>query len=208
MCFSIISFYLITQIRLCYFFSTSLTMVYSILFWFSFCFIWLFVCFEQSLRGNGQKIVLGLYVIVQGLSHVRLFGNPWIAVCHVSLSFTISQSLLKFMPIELVMLFNHLILCHPLLLLPLIFISMGVFSSESALHIRWPKYWSFSLGLYEKRKENQFSSFITCKLYLFSLSSPEFILLWYCPSKKHTESQSTRCDTVSPHWLYCKGDIG
>ena len=116
MCFSIISFYLITQIMLCYFFSTSLTMVYSILFWFSFRFIWLFVCFEQSLRGKGQKVVLGLYVIVQWPSHVRLFGSPWIAACHVSLSFTTSQSLLTFMSIELVMLSNHLILCHPLLL--------------------------------------------------------------------------------------------
>jgi len=62
-------------------------------------------------------------------------------------------------------------------------------------------------GYMKKRKENQFSSFITCKLYLFSLSSPESTLWWHCPSKKHTESQSTRCDTVSPHWLYSKGDI-
>ena len=105
-----------------------------------FSFIWLFICFEQSLRGKGQKVVLGLYVIVQWLSHVWLFGSPWIAAFHVSLSFTISRSWLKFMFIELVMLSNHLILCHPLLLLPSIFTSMGVFSSESALHIRWPKY--------------------------------------------------------------------
>ena len=64
-----------------------------------------------------------------------------------SLSFTISQSLLKLMPIESVMPSNHLILCHPLLLLPSIFPSIRVFSNESALHIRWPKYWSFSFSI-------------------------------------------------------------
>ena len=77
---------------------------------------------------------------------VRLFATPWTAACQASLSFTISQSLLKLMSIELVMPSNHLILCCPLLLLPSIFPSNRVFSSESALHIRWPKYWSFSIS--------------------------------------------------------------
>ena len=80
-----------------------------------------------------QKIV----VIVQSLSHVWLFATPWSVACQASLSFTISRSLLKFMFIGLVMLFNHLILCCPLLFLPM-FPSIRVFSSESALHIRWP----------------------------------------------------------------------
>ena len=81
---------------------------------------------------------------VQSLSHVRLFATPWTTACQASLSITNSQSPLKPMSIESVMPSNHLILCHPLLLLPSIFPSIGDFSNESALHIRWPKYWSFS----------------------------------------------------------------
>ena len=80
---------------------------------------------------------------VQSLSHVRLFEVPWTAAHQASLSITNSWILLKLMSIELVMPSNHLILCHPLLLLPSIFPSIRVFSSESDLHIRWPKYWSF-----------------------------------------------------------------
>ena len=77
---------------------------------------------------------------VQSLSHVRLFATPWIAACQASLSITSSWSLLKLMPIELVMPSSHLILCHPLLLLPPIPPSITVFSNESTLRIRWPKY--------------------------------------------------------------------
>ena len=72
---------------------------------------------------------------------------PWSAACQPSLSFTISWSLLKLMPIESVMPSNHLILSHPLLLLPSIFPSIKVFSNESVLHIRWPKYWSFRFSI-------------------------------------------------------------
>ena len=85
-------------------------------------------------------------VVVHSLSHARLFATPWSAARQASLSFTISQSLLKLMSIESVMPSNHLMLCHPLLL-PSIFPSIGVFSNESALHIRWPKYWSFSFNI-------------------------------------------------------------
>ena len=81
------------------------------------------------------------------LSHVRLFATPWTAVCQASLSITNSQSLLKLMSIELVMPSNHLILCHPLLLLPSIFLNIRVFSNQLVLHIRWPKYWSFSFSI-------------------------------------------------------------
>ena len=84
---------------------------------------------------------------VQSLSHVRLFATPWIAARQASLSITNSQSLPKPMSIELVMSSNHLILCHPLLLLPSIFPSIRVFSNESALRIKWPKYWSFSFSI-------------------------------------------------------------
>ena len=81
---------------------------------------------------------------VQSLSHVRLFVTPWTAACRASLSITSSQSSPKLMSIESVMPSNHLILYHPLLLLSSIFPSIRVFSNDSALHIRWPKYWSFS----------------------------------------------------------------
>ena len=83
---------------------------------------------------------------VQSLSHVQLFVTPRTTVCQASLSITNSGSLLKLMSIESVMPSNHLILCCPLLLLPSVFPSIRVFSSESVLHIRWPKYWSFSLA--------------------------------------------------------------
>ena len=84
---------------------------------------------------------------VQSLSPVRLFATPWIAARQASLSVTNSQSLLKLMPIELVMPSSHLILCCPLLLLPPIPPSIRVFSTESTLHMRWPKYWSFSFSI-------------------------------------------------------------
>ena len=84
---------------------------------------------------------------VQSLSHVWLFVTPLTAACQASLSITNSWSLLKLIYIELVMPSNHLILCCPLLCLPSIFPSIRVFSNESALHIRWPKYWSFSFSI-------------------------------------------------------------
>ena len=84
---------------------------------------------------------------VQSLSRVQLFSIPWPAAHQASLSITNSQSPPKPMSIESVKPSNHLILCRPLLLLPSIFPSIRVFSSESALHIRWPKYWSFSFNI-------------------------------------------------------------
>ena len=84
---------------------------------------------------------------VQLLSHVRLFATPWAEARQASLSITNSQSPPKSMFTELVMPSNHLILCHPLLLLPSIFPSIMVFSNESVLRIRWPKYWSFSFSI-------------------------------------------------------------
>ena len=84
---------------------------------------------------------------VQLLSRVQLFATPWTAACQASPSITKSRSLTKLMSIELVMPSNHFILCHPLLLLPSLFPSIWVFSNESALCIRWPKYWSFSFNI-------------------------------------------------------------
>ena len=98
---------------------------------------------------------------VQSLSHVRLFATPRTAARQASLSITNSQSLLKLMSIELVMPSNHLILCCPLLLLPLIFPSIRVFSNESVLHIRWPKYWSFSFNI---SPTNEYSGLISSRM--------------------------------------------
>ena len=97
--------------------------------------------------GEGTTPASGMISSVQLLNRVPLFATPWTAARRFSLSITISQTLLKVMSIELVMPSSHLILCHPLLLLPSIFPSIRVFSSESALHIRWPKDWSFSFSI-------------------------------------------------------------
>ena len=90
--------------------------------------------------------------------HVRLFETPWTAARRASLSITNSRSLLKLMSIKLVMRSNHLILCCPLILLPSIFPSIRVFSNESVLPIRWPKYWSFS---FSTSPSNQYSRLLT-----------------------------------------------
>ena len=96
---------------------------------------------------------------VQSLSCVQLFATPWTAAHQASLSITNSWSLPKLMSIESVMPSNHLILCHPLLLLPSIFPSIWVFSNESALHIRWPKYWSFSFSITPSSEHSGLISF-------------------------------------------------
>ena len=98
---------------------------------------------------------------VQLLSHVRLFVTIWTAACQASLSITNSRSLLKLMSIESVMPSNHLILCRPLLLLPSIFPSIRVFSSESALCIRWPKYCGFSFNI---SPSNEYSGLISIRI--------------------------------------------
>ena len=98
---------------------------------------------------------------VQSLSRARLFATPWTAARQTSLSITNSRSLPKLTSIESVMPSNHLILCHPLLLLPSIFPSIKVFSNESALHIRWPKYWSFSFNI---SPSNEYSGLISFRM--------------------------------------------
>ena len=102
-------------------------------------------CFLMSVsQGNINKIKNKCCLVAQSCPTLC---NAWTATCHASLSFPISQSLLKLMSLESVMPFNHLVLCHPLLLLPSIFPRIMVFSNESVLHIRWPKYWSFSFSI-------------------------------------------------------------
>jgi len=96
----------------------------------------------------------------------NFFVTPWTAACQASLSFTISQKLLKFMSLESVMPSNHLILCHSLLLPPSTFPSIRVFSNESTLLIRWPKYWSFSFSI---NSSNEYSGLISFRVEWFDL---------------------------------------
>ena len=118
---------------------------------------------------HGIKLISasGLHYIiaVQLLSHVWFFAIPWTAAWQPPLSFTVSQSLLKFMSIESVMASNHLILCRHLLLLHSIFPSIRVFSSELAFRIRWPKHWSFSFSI---STSNEYSGLISFRIDWFN----------------------------------------
>ena len=117
-------------------------------------------------RHNDSFVLVSRGGGVQSLSCVRLFATPWTAACQASLSFTISWSLLKLMSTESVMPSNCLILCCPLSLLPSIFPSIRVFSNESALRIRWPKYWSFSFSVCPS---NEYSGLISFRIDWFDL---------------------------------------
>ena len=118
--------------------------------------LWLYKIFKLILWSNT--------VVIQSLSHVRLFETPWTAACQASLSVPISQSFLMF--IESSMPSNYLVLCHPLLLLPSIFASIRGFSNELALHIRWPKYWSFSFNI---SPSNEYSGLMSFSIDRFDL---------------------------------------
>ena len=112
-------------------------------------------------------------VVVQSLSHVWLFAIPWTAGLQASLSFTMFQSLLKFMSNELMMLTNHLILCRPLLLLPSIFPSIRIFSNELAFPTRWPNYLSFSFSI---SPSNEYSGLISFRIDWFDVPAVQGIL--------------------------------
>ena len=124
-----------------------------------------------------------MYQSVQLLSHVQLFAIPWTAARRASLSITNSQSLLKLMSFELEMPNNHFILCCPLLLSPSIFPSIRVFSNESALRIRWPKYWSFSFSLNPSNEHSGLISFRMDWLDLFAVQGALKSLLQHHSSK-------------------------
>ena len=120
---------------------------------------------------------------VQPNSLVRLFATPWTAVRQASLSITNSHSLLRRMSIESVMPSNHLILCRPLLLLPLILPSIRVFSNESVLHSRWPKYWSFTFSISPSNEYSGLISFRMDWLDLLAAQGTLKSLLQHCSSK-------------------------
>ena len=120
---------------------------------------------------------------IQSLSHVRLFETPWTAAYQASQSITNSQRLLNLISIESVMPSNHLILCRPHLLLPSVFPSIRVFSNESALCIRWPKYWSFSFSISPSNGYSGLISFRIDWLDLLAVQETLKSLLQHCSSK-------------------------
>ena len=113
-----------------------------------------------------SKCRLSIVLVVRLLSCVQLFATSWTAAHQTSLSITNTQSFLKLMSAALVMPSNHLILCCPLLLLPSVFLSIRVFSNELAVHIRWPKYWSFSFSI---SSSNEYSGLISFRIDWFDL---------------------------------------
>ena len=128
---------------------------------------------------------LGLCCSVQSLSHVQLFETPWTAARHASLTVTNSRSLLKLMSSESVMPSNHLILCRPLFLLPSIFPSIRVFSKESVLGIRWPKYWSFTFSISPSNEHPGLISFGMDWLDLLAVILKQIWRPQYCFIKKY-----------------------
>ena len=142
-----------------------------------------------------------MIIVIQSLSPVRLFVTPWTAAHQVSLSFTISQSLLKLMSIESVMPSNHLILCHPLLPLPSIFPSIRVFSNELAVCIRWPKYQNFNFSI-SPSSEN--SGLISFRIDWFDLLSAQRTLrsLLQHHSSKASILQHSASFMIQPSYPY------
>ena len=138
-------------------------------------------------------VVCELFVVFQSLSHVPLSVTPWTAEHQVSLSFTISKSLLKLMSTELVMPSNHLILCHPLLLLSLIIPSHRVLSNLLALRIRWPKYWSFIFSI---SPSNEYLGLISFRIDWFDLLAVQGTL-------QHHSSKAPilECSALWSNWL-------
>ena len=144
-------------------------------------------------------ILLNLHlpvVVVQLLTHVPLFAAPQTSACQASLSFTISLSLLKLMSIKSVMPSNHLVLCHPLLLSS-IFPSIKVVSNESALHIRWPKYWSFSFSI---SPSNTYSGLISFRIDWFDLFAIQGTLKSFL---QHHSSKASFFSSQSSLWSNC-----
>ena len=124
---------------------------------------------------------------VQSLSHVRIFATPWSSAGQASLSIANSQSMLKLMSIELVMPSSHLILCRPLLLPPSIFPSIRVFSNESVLRMRWPKYWNFSFSI---SSSNEHSGLISFKMDWLDLLAVQGTLKEPSPTPQFTRIHS------------------
>ena len=156
---------------------------------------------SQRFRHDWVVTSLRYHNSVQSLSHVRLFVTPWIAARQASLSITNSWSSLKLTSIESVMPSSHLILCHPLLLLPSIPPSIRVFSNESTLRMRWPKYWSFSLNISPSNEHPGLVSFRVDWLDLLAVQGTLKSLLQH-HSSKASILQSSAFFTVQPSHPY------
>ena len=138
---------------------------YFSIFWSKLIYFPLFLNYHRLTKGSRISrggVTSVQFSSVQSLSRVRLFATPWIAARQASLSITISWNSLKLMSIESVMPSSYLILCHPLLLLPPIPPSIRVFSNESTLRMRWPKYWSFSFSIIPSKEIPGLISFKQC----------------------------------------------
>ena len=131
------------------------------------CF-WQFLPFDSFLLLKNFTLMPCWYVVVQSLSHVWLFATPWTTAYQMSLSFTVSWSLLKLMSIDSVKPSNHLTLCRSFFFLPSIFLSIRVFSSELALCIRWPKYWSVSFSI---SSPSEYSGLISLRIDWFDFTA-------------------------------------
>ena len=141
------------------------------------------ICHCESPQKQISKAYNYLISSVQSLSRVRLFATPWIAAHQASLSITVSRSSLKLTSIESVMPSSHLILCRPLLLLPPFPPSVRVFSNESTLHMRWPKYWSFSFSIIPSKEQPGLISFRVDWLDLLAVQGTLKSLLQHHSSK-------------------------
>ena len=144
---------------------------------------------ETLSTGNSSYQVRWKFSSGHSLSRVQFFATPWSAARQASLSFTNSRSLLKLMSIESVMPSSHLILCHPLLLLPSIFPSIRVFSNEPALYIRWPKNGSFSFSISPSREYSGLISFRTDWLDLLAVRGAPKSFCWHHSSEALESSQ-------------------
>ena len=164
--------------------------------------LWYYLLCVISSLLFGPFIFCNIYQFnsVQLLCHVQIFATLWTAARQASLSITNSRSLLKLMSIMSVMPSNHLILCRPLLLLPSVFPSIRVFSIESVLHIRWPKYWSFSFNI---SPSNDYSGLISFRINWFDLLAAEGTLKSLL--QHHSSKVSfLRCSTLTSIHDYWK----
>ena len=155
-------------------------------------------CITSQQRDGGKVEISS----VQSLSHVWLFATPWTAACQASLSIINSRSLLKHMPIESVMPSNHLILCGPLLLPPSTFPSIRVISNESVLHIRWPKYWSFSFNITPSNEHPGLISFRMDWLDLLVVQGTLKSLLQHHNFSVLSFLYSPTLTSICDHWKY------
>ena len=179
---------------------------------YSACVLWRTVpALREACHSTRVPMFIVQFSSVQSLSHIRLFATPWTTACQTSLSITNSGSLPKLMSIESVMPSNHLILCLALPLLPSIFPNIRVFSNESALHIRWPEYWSFSfnirLRVWEHLEQTGTAPFPALSPIIMSEQHDTMERKWMgrnTARRKEKKKETGREEELDPlHWWKC-----